>query len=171
MKKIMTVMTMLVFAIGMFAKDIKTVVFTTNPQMHCESCETKIKGNLRFEKGIKEITTSVPDQKVTIKYDADKTTPGNIIKGFAKIGYEAKVVGDGAKKGCTGCGKKAGEKKGSCCGGEKTTEKKGSCCGGEKAGEKNGSCCGGDKGGTKKEGGCSGYAKKAEAKKGGCCGE
>ncbi len=136
MKKLMTMMAMLTFAIGMFAKDIKTAVFTTNPQMHCESCENKIKGNLRFEKGIKEITTSVPDQKVTIRYDADKTTPDNIVKGFAKIGYEAKVVGDGAKKacaggkkGCTGCAKKAGEKKESCCGGNKTAEKKGSCCG------------------------------------------
>ncbi len=70
MKKIMTVTAMLVFAISMFAKDIKTVVFTTLPQMHCENCENKIKGNLRFEKGIKQITTSVPDQKVTIEYDA-----------------------------------------------------------------------------------------------------
>jgi periplasmic mercuric ion binding protein len=61
MKKIMTVTAMLVFAISMFAKDIKTVVFTTLPQMHCENCENKIKGNLRFEKGIKQITTSVPD--------------------------------------------------------------------------------------------------------------
>ena len=33
MKKIMTVTAMLVFAISMFAKDIKTVVFTTLPQI------------------------------------------------------------------------------------------------------------------------------------------
>lgn len=98
MKKIMTVTAMLVFAISMFAKDIKTVVFTTLPQMHCENCENKIKGNLRFEKGIKQITTSVPDQKVTIEYDADKTTPENIAKGFAKIGYKATVVTGEAKK-------------------------------------------------------------------------
>ena len=32
-----------------FAKDIKTVVLTTNPQMHCENCEKKIKDNIRFE--------------------------------------------------------------------------------------------------------------------------
>ena len=37
MKKIMTVTAMLVFAISMFAKDIKTVVFTTLQQMHCEN--------------------------------------------------------------------------------------------------------------------------------------
>ena len=189
MKKIMTVTAMLVFAISMFAKDIKTVVFTTLPQMHCENCENKIKGNLRFEKGIKQITTSVPDQKVTIEYDADKTTPENIAKGFAKIGYEATVVtGEAKKKGCSGCSKKADATKGSCCkkNGEK---KKGSCsekaevkkegCGGcsKKAEAVKGSCC--KKDGEKKAGscsektevkkeGCGGGSKKAEAVKGNC---
>ena len=165
MKKIMTVTAMLVFAISMFAKDIKTVVFTTLPQMHCENCENKIKGNLRFEKGIKQITTSVPDQKVTIEYDADKTTPENIAKGFAKIGYKATVVtGEAKKKGCSGCSKKADATKGNCC--KKNGEKKeGSCC--KKNGEKKeGSCC--KKAEVKKEG-CGGCSKKAEAVKGNCC--
>ena len=177
MKKIMTVTAMLVFAISMFAKDIKTVVFTTLPQMHCENCENKIKGNLRFEKGIKQITTSVPDQKVTIEYDADKTTPENIAKGFAKIGYEATVVtGEAKKKGCSGCSKKADATKGSCC--KKNGEKKaGSCsekaevkkegCGGcsKKAEATKGNCS--KKNGEKKEGNC---CKKAEVKKEGCGG-
>ena len=165
MKKIMTVTAMLVFAISMFAKDIKTVVFTTLPQMHCENCENKIKGNLRFEKGIKQITTSVPDQKVTIEYDADKTTPENIAKGFAKIGYKATVVtGEAKKKGCSGCSKKADATKGNCC--KKNGEKKeGSCC--KKNGEKKeGSCC--KKAEVKKEG-CGGCSKKADATKGSCC--
>lgn len=163
MKKIMTVTAMLIFAISMFAKDIKTVVFTTLPQMHCENCENKIKGNLRFEKGIKQITTSVPDQKVTIEYDADKTTPENIAKGFAKIGYEATVVtGEAKKKGCSGCSKKADATKGNCC--KKNGEKKeGSCS--EKAEAVKGNCC--KKDGEKKEGNC---CKKAEVKKEGCGG-
>lgn len=153
MKKIMTVTAMLAFAISMFAKDIKTVVFTTLPQMHCENCENKIKGNLRFEKGIKQITTSVPDQKVTIEYDADKTTPENIAKGFAKIGYEATVVtGEAKKKVCSGCSKKADATKGNCC--KKDGEKKA------------GSCC--KKAEVKKEG-CGGCSKKAEATKGSYC--
>ena len=163
MKKIMTVTAMLVFAISMFAKDIKTVVFTTLPQMHCENCENKIKGNLRFEKGIKQITTSVPDQKVTIEYDADKTTPENIAKGFAKIGYEATVVtGEAKKKGCSGCSKKADATKGSCCK-EDGEKKEGSCS--EKAEAVKGNCC--KKDGEKKEGNC---CKKAEVKKEGCGG-
>lgn len=60
--------------ISLVFREIKTVVFTTTPQMHCAACENKIKNNLRFEKGIKSIETSVPNQTVTIKYNADKTT-------------------------------------------------------------------------------------------------
>ncbi len=77
-----------------FAKDIKTIVVTTTPQMHCESCENKIKGNLRFEKGVKKIETSIHDQTVTIEYDADKTSVDKLIEAFKKIGYEAEHVKD-----------------------------------------------------------------------------
>ena len=60
--------------ISLVFREIKTVVFTTTPQMHCAARENKIKNNLRFEKGIKNIETSVPNQTVTVKYNADKTT-------------------------------------------------------------------------------------------------
>lgn len=89
MKKTTLLLTMLLMAAVTFAKDIKTVVFTTQPQMHCESCENKIKGNLRFEKGIKNIETNVDEQAVTIQYDADKTNEEAIMKAFGKIGYQA----------------------------------------------------------------------------------
>jgi copper chaperone CopZ len=70
----------------------KTVVVTTQPQMHCASCENKIKGNLRFEKGVKQIQTDIPNQTVTIEYDADKTTPEKLIDAFSKFGYKASEV-------------------------------------------------------------------------------
>ena len=73
-------------------KDIKTVVFTTNPEMHCANCEKKIKENIRFEKGVKSITTNLKNKTVTIEYDAEKTNVQNIIKGFKKIKYEASEV-------------------------------------------------------------------------------
>ncbi len=38
MKKILVMFTMMMVAMVTFAKDIKTVVFTTTPQMHCEAC-------------------------------------------------------------------------------------------------------------------------------------
>jgi len=77
------------------AKDIKTVILTTVPQMHCENCEKRIKDNIRFEKGIKKIVTNIEHQTVTITYDADKTTVENIIKGFEKIKYNAREVKEG----------------------------------------------------------------------------
>ncbi len=97
MKKIVLMFTMMMLAMVTFAKDIKTVVFTTTPQMHCENCENKIKKNLRFEKGIKSIETSVPNQTVTVKYDADKTTPEKLQQGFGKFGYKARILKDGEK--------------------------------------------------------------------------
>lgn len=80
---------MMLTAVFGMAKDIKTVVVTTQPEMHCASCETKIKGNLRFEKGVKQIECDIPQQRVTITFDADKTTPENIIQSFGKFGYKA----------------------------------------------------------------------------------
>ena len=82
----------LAFASVCFAKDIKTVVLTTNPEMHCTGCEKKIKENIRFEKGIKSIKTNLDDKTITIEYDAEKTTVEDIIKGFEKIKYEAQEV-------------------------------------------------------------------------------
>lgn len=97
MKKLFISSALLLMALGVSAKDIKTVVLTTTPQMHCASCENKIKGKMRFEKGIKSIETNIPNQTVTIEYDADKTNVPAIIEGFKKIKYEAKEVG--AEKG------------------------------------------------------------------------
>ncbi len=88
---------MLLSAASLTAKDIKTIVLTTTPQMHCSNCEEKIKKNIRFEKGVKTIETSVPEQTVKITYDADKTTPEKLQKGFKKIGYETRVVKEGEK--------------------------------------------------------------------------
>lgn len=116
MKRNLIFSLMLLFATTAFAKDIKTVVFTTTPQMHCENCETKIKNSVRFVRGVKSIETSVENQTVTVTYDADKTSPEKIIEGFTKIGYSVKEVTSGEKSGqgqggCANCG--------SCCGKQK----------------------------------------------------
>ena len=92
MKKVFLVSAMLLTATVGMAKDIKTVVLKTQPEMHCESCEKKIKNNIRFEKGIKSIETNLDTKTVTIEYDAEKTNVQNIIDGFKKINYEASEV-------------------------------------------------------------------------------
>lgn len=95
--KLITLAAAVCFTATCLAKDIKTVVLNTTPQMHCANCENKIKSNIRFEKGIKEIETNLTDKTVTIKYDADKTTVEKIIAGFAKINYVASVARNGEK--------------------------------------------------------------------------
>ncbi len=93
------------------AKDIKTVVLNTAPEMHCSSCENKIKSNIRFEKGVKDIVTNLADKTVTVTYDADKTDVDKIIEGFKKIDYVATIAtpkAEGAPQ--------AEQKKGGCCG-------------------------------------------------------
>ena len=75
-----------------FGKDIRTVVLTTLPEMHCTNCEKKIKENIRFEKGVKSIKTDLKTKTVTVEYDAEKTNVQNIIQGFKKIKYEATEV-------------------------------------------------------------------------------
>lgn len=94
MKKTLLLLAMTLVTLVAMAKDIKTVVVTTTPQMHCENCENRIKNNLRFEKGVKDIETNIEQQTVTITYDADKTTVEKILKGFEKFNYSARVVED-----------------------------------------------------------------------------
>ena len=57
---------------AVLAKDIRVVVFKVS-QMHCENCEKKVKNNMRFEKGVKELSTELKDKTVSITYDAEKT--------------------------------------------------------------------------------------------------
>ena len=148
---------MMLTALVATAKDIKTVVLTTTPQMHCENCENKIKGNLKFEKGVKDIVTDVKQQTVTVKYDADTTTPDKIAAAFGKFGYSAKTVEKPQDSCCN-------EKKQDGC----NTEKKGCCA--KKAGcqSQNGcrqACKKADGNCPKKKEGC------PETKQGGCCSE
>ena len=98
MKKVLVLGAMMLTAAVSMAKDIKTVVVTTEPQMHCASCENKIKGNLRFEKGVKQIECDIPAQRITITYDADKTKSQTIIQSFEKFGYKATEVKQESKK-------------------------------------------------------------------------
>ena len=108
MKRLALIAVTLLLTLAASAKDIKTLVVTTQPLMHCENCENKIKDNIRFEKGIKKIETNLETKTVTITYDADKNTAENIMKAFGKIGYEAlPEAANGCQKKAEGCCKKA----------------------------------------------------------------
>ena len=91
MKKNLLMAFMLMLAGNSFAQTATdTLVVTTQPKMHCQNCEKKIKSNIRFVKGTKKIATSVDDQKVTIVYDGRKAKYNDYVEAFKKIGYEIK---------------------------------------------------------------------------------
>lgn len=90
--------TLMALILGFGGNDLRVLVLTPTPQMHCESCENKIKSNMRFEKGVKKIETNLETQQVTITYDASKNTVEGLQKGMKKIGYDTKVVSDNAVK-------------------------------------------------------------------------
>ena len=79
-------------------KDLRVLVMTPTPEMHCENCENKIKKNLRFESGVKKIETNLKEQTVTVTYDATKTDVKKIQAAMKEIGYDTKVVSDKPKE-------------------------------------------------------------------------
>ena len=90
MKNLLTAF-MLMLAGNSFAQTAAdTLVVTTQPQMHCQGCENKIKSNIRFVKGTKQISTSFEEQKVTIVYNSKKANYDDFVAAFKKIGYEIK---------------------------------------------------------------------------------
>jgi len=76
---------------AVLAKDIRVVIFKVS-QMHCENCEKKVKNNMRFEKGVKELSTELKNKTVSITYDAEKTDVKKLQAGFKKFNYEAEFV-------------------------------------------------------------------------------
>ena len=118
MKKIISALIILLFSVSVYAKDIQELIVTTTPPMSCQNCENKIKGNLRFEKGVKKIETNLKDQRVTVEYDADKTDPQKIEAAFEKIGYHVDVI---CEEGITNTTKPK-TCNGTCCGNKVNTE-------------------------------------------------
>lgn len=92
-KVLATLVVALLSVTAVMAKDFRTVVFKVE-QMECPNCERKVKNNIKYEKGLKDFTTDVKSQTVTITYDADKTDVKKLQKGFKKFKYEAVVVKD-----------------------------------------------------------------------------
>ena len=97
MRKFLMMLLMAMVATAMTAKDIRTLVVTTNPQMHCKNCENRVKNNLKDVKGIKSVETSVADQTVTIQYDAKKTSEEALMAAFDTFGYKVRKLAEGEK--------------------------------------------------------------------------
>lgn len=67
----------------------ETVTFCTN--LRCKSCVKKVNENIAFEKGVKDLKVSLPDQTITVTYDPSKTSAEALSKAISKLGYKAEV--------------------------------------------------------------------------------
>lgn len=96
MKKLFFAMMLASMASYASAKSVNdTLYVTTTPQMHCANCEHKIKDGLRFEKGVKDIITSIDNQTVAIVYNPKKTDKTKLVAAFPKFGYKARELKKG----------------------------------------------------------------------------
>ena len=89
MKRFLTILIMATAFLCMSAKDLQTLEFSITPRITCKNCVAKIKNQLKFEKGIKSIDVSIENQKISLKFDAEKTNPEVLAASLAKIGYKA----------------------------------------------------------------------------------
>lgn len=92
-------LTMLLFgANGAIAKDEvkkeQVVEYSLTPAPHCQNCVNKIKGNLRFEKGVKNIEVDLKRKSVTIKYSPKATNEEKLVEALKKIGYTATLYSE-----------------------------------------------------------------------------
>lgn len=78
--------------------------------MSCANCEAKVKKQLSFEKGVKDVVTNLDAQTVKVIYDDTKTSPDVLTASVKTLGYDAKISNKACNKACHNAGKKA-----SCC--------------------------------------------------------
>ena len=68
------------------ANDTEIVVCSVS--IHCDNCVAKVKKNISFEKGVKDLYVSLDDKIVAVKYQTSKTDKKKIQEAIKKLGYE-----------------------------------------------------------------------------------
>lgn len=71
-------------------KKTETVVFATN--MHCKNCTNKVRENLSYEKGVKDLEVDLKSNRITVTFDPSKTDKATLAKAINKLGYKAEEV-------------------------------------------------------------------------------
>lgn len=88
MKKLLMSMILMVSAVMLWAEKTTGYFTLVNHQL-CESCEKKIMGTLRFEKGVSKVNFSRERNEIYVIYNSDKTDRNKIIKAIKKSGFDA----------------------------------------------------------------------------------
>ncbi|MFT5749227.1 MAG: mercuric ion binding protein [Ancylomarina sp.] len=91
LKKALMAIAIILFTSAAFAqkqelKKVETVVF--NVEMDCQGCVNKIKKNMPFEKGVKDLKIDFDNQKVTLVYKTKATTKEALKKAIEKLKFK-----------------------------------------------------------------------------------
>ncbi len=73
-------------------KQAKEAEVTFVVEIDCEGCANKVRENLPFEKGVKDLKVTLADKTVWIKYSPKKTTKEQLASAINKLGYQ--VLGE-----------------------------------------------------------------------------
>lgn len=60
--------------------------------MTCAGCSNHVSAALKNIDGVIEQSVEYPGDVATIKYDASKTNPTEMIKAIVKVGYQAEII-------------------------------------------------------------------------------
>ena len=69
--------------------DKKTETVEIKSSVVCGMCEERVKKDLAFEKGVKEVAVNLETKVISVTYRTDKTDKEKIKKAITNIGYDA----------------------------------------------------------------------------------
>ena len=67
-------------------------------EMDCEVCESKIRQQLTYTRGVMDIKTDIEENTVIVKYRTKRTDVNKIIQSLSDAGIEAKVKPEKVEK-------------------------------------------------------------------------
>jgi len=85
---------MTVFSSAKPSGKLREVRFATT--MDCPKCVRKVTENLSFERGVKDLETTLETKEVKVVYDPSRTDTLSLASALRKLGYKAKVIEDRA---------------------------------------------------------------------------
>ena len=74
------------------AQDKKTDIIKIKTSAMCGQCKERIESGLAYEKGVKDVQLDIETKIVTIKFNTKTTTPDEIRRKIAKLGYDADTI-------------------------------------------------------------------------------
>ena len=82
----------ILFVIGAFSVDAQRSTVVIETSAICGQCKDRIEEHMRFVKGVKYAELDLSTKKVTVIYNAGKTSPEALRNEIASVGYKADNV-------------------------------------------------------------------------------